>query len=123
MTTQPPAPQTGAPLPPATRAPGRSVLSADLRIVGNLTAEGTVEVMGEVEGSIRARTLVITQEGRVTGTVAADTVEIRGRMDGGISTQGLMLRSPAQVTADVTYASLTIESGATVEGSFRKPKE
>jgi cytoskeletal protein CcmA (bactofilin family) len=117
MTTQPP-----APMPPATRAPGRSVLSADLRITGDLSAEGTVEIMGEVEGSIRARSLIVAQEGRVTGTVAAESVEIRGRMEGGIATQSLMLRSAAQVTADVTYQTLTIESGATVEGSFRKPK-
>ncbi|MFN3970120.1 MAG: polymer-forming cytoskeletal protein [Gemmobacter sp.] len=117
MTTQPP-----APTPPGTRTPGKSVLSADLRIIGDLTAEGTVEVMGEVEGSIRARHLVVAQDGRVTGTVAAETVEIRGRMEGGIATGSLMLRSPAQMTADVTYDALTIESGATVEGSFRKPK-
>lgn len=117
MTTQQPSPS-----PPATRAPGRSVLSADLRITGDMTAEGTIEVMGEVEGSIRARNLIVAQDGRVTGTIAAETVEIRGRMEGGIGTGSLMLRSPAQVTADVTYQSLTIESGATVEGSFRKPK-
>lgn len=120
MTTQPP-----MPMPPQSgtnRPPGRSVLSADLRIVGDLTAEGTVEIMGEVEGSVRAKAVVLAQEGRLSGTVTADTVEIRGRMQGSVACTGLSLRSSADVTAEVVYQTLAIESGATVEGAFRRPK-
>ncbi|HMO71993.1 MAG TPA: polymer-forming cytoskeletal protein [Paracoccaceae bacterium] len=110
-------PQTGS-----NRPPGRSVLSADLRIVGDLTAEGTVEILGEVEGSVRAKALVVAQEGRLSGTVTADTVEIRGRMQGSVACTSLSLRSSADVTSEVVYQTLAIESGATVEGAFRRPK-
>ncbi len=117
-------PQPSAPpAVPATRPAGRSVLSADLRIVGDLTAEGTVEVLGEVEGSIRARALVVAPEGRVAGTVTAESVDLRGKMEGSIGCDTLSLRAAAQMTADVVYRSLGIESGATVEGSFKKPKD
>lgn len=120
MTTQPP-----MPMPPQTatnRPPGRSVLSADLRIVGDLTAEGTVEIMGEVEGSVRAKALVLAQDGRLSGTVTAETVEIRGRLQGSVACGALSLRSSADVTAEVTYQTLAIDSGATVEGAFRRAK-
>lgn len=126
MTAQPPAtaatPAAAPALPTPARTGGHSVLSADLRIVGDITAEGTVEVMGEIEGSLRAASLIVTNEGRVTGTVSAESVEVRGKFEGGIGTGSLMLRSAANVRADATYRTLAIESGATVEGSFRKPK-
>lgn len=132
MTTQPTAPPpapppspSSMPVPPqagGNRPPGRSVLSADLRILGDLTAEGTVEIMGEVEGSVRARALVLAPEGRLSGTVTAETVEIRGRMQGSVACAALSLRSSADVTAEVVYQTLAIESGATVEGTFRRSK-
>lgn len=104
------------------RPPGRSVLAADLRITGDIFAEGTIEVMGEVEGSVRAKAFVVAQDGRMEGTVTAESVEFRGRMQGSVACSSLTLRSAAQVKADVVYSTLTIESGAQIDGSFRKPK-
>lgn len=109
-----------APTPP--RPPGRSVLAADLRITGDIVAEGTIEVMGEVEGSVRAKAFVVAQDGRMEGTVTAESVEFRGKMQGSVACGSLTLRSAAQVKADVVYTTLMIESGAQIDGSFRKPK-
>jgi cytoskeletal protein CcmA (bactofilin family) len=104
------------------RPPGRSVLAADLRITGDIVAEGTIEVMGEVEGSVKARAFVVAQDGRMDGTVTAESVELRGRMQGTVACASLTLRSAAQVKADVVYSTLMIESGAQIDGSFKKPK-
>jgi len=98
---------------------GKSVLAADLRITGDIVSTGSVEVMGEVDGSISAGNLLLSHEGSVKGTVAAETVDLRGRLTGKIETSGLTLRSAAQVTADIAYTTLSIESGAQIEGSFR----
>ena len=110
------------PAAPAPRPPGRSVLAADLRITGDLVAEGAVEVLGEIEGSVRAKSLVVSQEGRMSGTVTAETVELRGHMQGAIACNSLTLRSAAQVKADIVYRTLAIESGAQIDGTFKKPK-
>lgn len=101
---------------------GKSVLASDLKITGDIVCKGSVEVMGEVDGSVTASTLVITHEGTVKGKIAANTVDLRGKLHGQIDSTTLTLRSAAQVTADVTYATLTIESGAQVEGSFKMKK-
>lgn len=101
---------------------GRSLLAADVRIKGDMTAEGTIEVMGEVEGKISARTLIVGGEGRVKGTVMAETVEVRGRLEGRISCVSLSLRAAASVKADITYQSLTIEAGAQIDGRFTLAK-
>jgi cytoskeletal protein CcmA (bactofilin family) len=113
--------KTMPPLAPA-RPPGRSVLAADLRITGDIVAEGAVEVMGEIDGSIRAKSFLVAQDGRMTGTVTADSVEVRGHLQGAIACSTLTLRSAAHVKADIVYTSVAIESGAEIDGTFKKPK-
>ena len=105
-----------------TKAAGKSILASDLRITGDLSSAGVVEVMGEIDGAVTAASLLISHEGSVKGTITAETVDLRGRMEGKIGSGSLTLRSAAHVTADVTYRTLSIESGATVEGSFAKAK-
>lgn len=117
----PPPPSPPRPSGSGTNA-ARSVLGADLRITGEITSTGMVEVLGEIDGNISAQGLIIGQEGRVTGSVKADTVEVKGRFDGKITCEGFTLRSSATVTADVTALTVVIESGASIEGRFIKPK-
>jgi cytoskeletal protein CcmA (bactofilin family) len=103
----------------STSPSGKSVLASDLRITGDIVSKGSLEVMGEVDGSITAETVVISHEGAVNGSIDAKTVDLRGNLTGKVNSGTLTLRSAATVTAEVTYSDLTIESGAQVEGSFK----
>lgn len=125
-------PNAAAPsMPPAPPRPGignissnnRSILSSDLKIVGDITSTGTIEVLGDVEGTLTAHGLIIGGEGRVSGQVSAETVEVKGKLDGKVSSLTFTLRAAAQVAADITYSTLIIESGAQIEGRFTKQKE
>jgi cytoskeletal protein CcmA (bactofilin family) len=102
---------------------GRSVFSSDLKITGEVSSSGTLEILGEVDGNVSARGLLIGAEGRVSGTVQADTVEVRGHLEGKVATNDFTLRAPAEVAADVTYRVLVIESGASIEGHFARAKD
>ena len=120
---------TGAPPRPGpgtasgnTSSNNRSILSSDLRITGEITSTGTIEVLGEVDGTVSAIGLIIGAEGRVTGQVNAETVEVKGRLDGRVDSLTFTLRAAATVAADISYATLVIESGAQVEGRFSKVK-
>ncbi len=97
---------------------GRSVLSADLKIKGDITSDGAIEILGEVEGKITTQSLLIGAEGQLKGSVSAETVEIRGIIEGQISCTSLTLRATSNVKADSNYTQLVIESGAEVEGRF-----
>jgi len=66
--------------------------------------------------------LVIGVEGQVKGSLSADTIDLRGTFDGSIAAQNLALRSSCDVRAEVRYATLSIESGAVVEGKFKANK-
>ena len=100
----------------------KSVLAADLKISGEISSTGTIEVLGEVEGNVTAKGLIVGAEGRVSGTVSAENVEVRGKLDGSVATHGFALRASADVQADVLYTTLMIESGATIDGKFSMNK-
>lgn len=100
----------------------KSVLAQDLKITGEIISSGTIEILGEVDGNIQARGLIVGPEGRVTGSVQAEHVEIKGRMDGKVASQTFTLRAAAEVAADVSCATLVIESGALIEGKVSMAK-
>lgn len=101
---------------------GRTVLAADIRLSGDLSSTGTVEILGEVSGDITAQTLIVGAEGLVKGSVSAEAVELRGTLDGKVSCLSFTLRSSAVVTAEVNYDILIIESGAQIDGRFKRAK-
>lgn len=108
--------------PPARVSNTKSTFSSDLRITGEVSSVGDIEMMGEIDGNVSARSLIVGSEGRMNGTVSADTVEVKGKLDGQVAAGSFTLRASAQVAADITYRSLVIESGAQIEGRFAKAK-
>lgn len=116
-------PAEPAPQPRPGSNASKSTLGSDLKIVGDITSSGSVEVMGEVEGTITARGLTVGPEGRASGTFSADAIEIRGKLEGRVACSSLIVRSEATLTSDVTYHSVVIESGATIDGRFKLLKD
>lgn len=113
--------------PPSSATPtlggfGKSVLASDLVITGDVLTTSTVEISGTVDGKITAKSLIIGIDGQVSGKVSAENVDVRGKFGGTIATQSLALRSSCDVQGEVVYATLSIESGAVVEGQFKVTK-
>ena len=123
MTTKPAETDMALRPPPRPNVPGgRTVLAADIRLSGDLSSSGTVEILGEASGDITAQTLIVGAEGLVKGSVSAEAVEVRGTLDGKVSCLSFTLRSSAVVTAEVNYDLLIIESGAQIDGRFKRAK-
>lgn len=111
---------TSAPAGPQTprSSNARSVLASDLRITGEISSTGHVEILGEVDGNVSARGVILGTEGRLSGQISAETVEIKGKLDGKVTSADFSLRSTAQVAADISYKTLVVDSGAQIEGRF-----
>lgn len=101
---------------------GRTVLASDIRLSGDLSSSGTVEILGEVTGDVSAQTLIVGAEGLLKGSVSAEAVEVRGHLEGKVSCLAFTLRSSAIVMAEVNYDTLVIESGAQIDGKFKYAK-
>jgi cytoskeletal protein CcmA (bactofilin family) len=131
---EPHKPGSGTPpnKPPSARpsslaaAAGKSVISNDLRIIGQslkIISRGTLQVDGEVEGDVGGAEIIIGEQGKVTGTVAAERVIVRGRISGVIRAITVALQSSARVEGDIHHMSLAIEQGAEFDGRCRRPAD
>ena len=89
-----------------------TVIAEGLKIVGNVTAEGLVEVNGQIEGELHCTSLVITRGAHVTGIVVAERVVVDGKVEGPIQGGEVILKSQAHVVGDIHHRSLAIEGGA-----------
>ena len=94
------------------------VIAKGLKIIGSVTAEGLVEVNGQIDGELHCTFLVIARGAHVNGTVAAKRVVVDGKVEGPIRGGEVVLKSQAHVVGDVhyQYQSLAIESGAFIDG-------
>jgi cytoskeletal protein CcmA (bactofilin family) len=93
-----------------------TVIAKGLKIVGSVTAEGLVEVNGQIEGELHCTSLMISRGAHVTGTIAAERVVVDGKVEGPIHGGEVVLKSQAHVVGDIQHQSLAIESGAYFEG-------
>ncbi len=96
-----------------------TIISASLRIVGNLISDGDVQVDGIIDGNVRSRTLTIGESATINGEVEAETVRIHGSISGQIKAKKVELGPTAKVVGDIIHSLLTVESGAYLEGSCR----
>lgn len=106
-----------------TRSPSRnppSIISASLRIVGNLVSDGDIQVDGTVDGDVQSRSLTVSQGASVNGGISAESVRIDGAVNGHIKASNVMLGPTARVLGDIVHAQLVIEAGAFLEGHCRR---
>src|SRR6476469_4115993 len=93
-----------------------TVIAKGLKIVGSVTAEGLVEVNGQIDGELHCTSLVIARGAHVNGIVAAERVVVDGKVEGPIQGGDVVLKSQAHVVGDIHHQSLAIEKGAYFEG-------
>lgn len=93
-----------------------TVIAEGLKIVGSVTAEGLVEVNGQVQGELHCTSLIISRQAQVAGTITAERVVVNGRVEGPIQGGDVVLKSQAHVLGDIHHQSLAIEKGAYFDG-------
>jgi cytoskeletal protein CcmA (bactofilin family) len=94
----------------------KTVIAEGLKIVGSVTAEGLVEVNGQIEGELRCTSLIVSRDACVTGIITAERVVVNGRVEGPIYGGEVVLKSHGHVVGDVHHQSLAIEKGASFDG-------
>ena len=103
---------------------GKSVIGNDLRITGQglkIISRGILQVDGDLESDVAGAEVIVGEQGRVTGTIAAERVIVRGQTSGAIRAMSVALQSTARVEGDIHHMSLVIEQGAEFDGRCRRP--
>lgn len=97
-----------------------TVIAEGLHIEGNVSAEGLVEVHGEIEGELNCTALHVSDKGRITGKITSQNVVVNGTVEGPIHGVDVCLESKARVTGDVHHESFAIEKGAFFDGRSKQ---
>lgn len=98
-----------------------SIISADLRITGDVVGSGDIQVDGVVEGDIHSRSITVGEGAEVRGSLSADTVRVYGVVSGGtIKATTVTVAKTARVLSDIMHQTLSIEAGAYLEGDIKR---
>ena len=97
-----------------------SIISIDLRMVGDLHSEGEIHVDGVIEGDIRAKVLLVGETASIKGEIIAETVRVHGNVNGTIKSIAVSLAKTARVNGDILHENLSIEKGAFLEGHCKR---
>ena len=94
-----------------------------MRIVGDVASQGEIQIDGTVEGDVRAKTVLVGESADIKGELLAEQVQIHGRVNGQIKSRSVHLARTAHVVGDILHESMSIETGAFLEGHCKRMSE
>ena len=97
-----------------------SIISVDMRIKGDLTTDGDVQVDGTVDGNIRSHTLSVGKTAEINGEIYGEVIRIWGRVNGMVRGKEVTLMDTADVRGDILHESIEVARGANIEGMVRR---
>ncbi len=100
-----------------------TLIGEQTQITGNLQFSGGLRIDGKVHGDITAEgegaTLILSERGEVSGNIQVPHLIMNGRVKGNVrSSERVELQAKAEITGDITYKSLEMALGATINGSL-----
>jgi cytoskeletal protein CcmA (bactofilin family) len=105
---------------PTTKAGTASCIGSDMSIVGKIECNGPAQVLGRIEGELRASDLLISDGAQVEGNIIAQSVTVCGRVKGTIRAVRVKLQNGGAVEGDIFHRSLSIDENSQFEGSSRR---
>jgi cytoskeletal protein CcmA (bactofilin family) len=95
-----------------------TVISNGTLIEGKLHARGTIQIDGQVTGSVEVEGQIsVGPDGRIEGELIGDNVAIGGKVKGKVTARGhLHVIKSGMIEGDVYYGSFEIDRGALVDG-------
>ncbi|MDZ4141465.1 MAG: polymer-forming cytoskeletal protein [Methylotenera sp.] len=101
-----------------------TLVGADTSVEGDIHFSGGLRVDGTIKGNVTEpnaspSTLILSEYGRIEGTVSAAKIVVNGKIVGSVRAgQFIELQSKAHITGDVYYKSLEMHTGAVIEGKL-----
>jgi cytoskeletal protein CcmA (bactofilin family) len=107
------------------RSPSALTLGPRDSLVGKLTIDGEIRILGSVEGELAATGDVNVEErATVRATIDGRNISVRGDVSGDVTArERLVLTGSGSLNGNVKVARLAIEDGATLNGNVTMQKE
>jgi cytoskeletal protein CcmA (bactofilin family) len=101
-----------------------TIIGQGVKLQGNLTNQGAIQINGSVEGEIRSESMIlIGQSAKVKGPLIAKIVEIMGEIEGTVTAEEkIEIQPKGRLLGDATTNNLIIKQGAIFIGRSEMPK-
>lgn len=102
-----------------------SVIGPGTTVHGSLSGEGSLEILGRVEGSVSMTGEVsLSGSAQVLGDISATTISVQGTVQGDLrGSEAVLLERGARVVGDLSAPRIGVASGALLRGSVRTEGE
>lgn len=101
-----------------TPTPPKSILSAELEVIGTIKTSGSVQIDGRVEGEVISQgDVILGKSGSVKGNLNVNSISVSGTIQGNITAKDrIELKSTARLMGDIKAKRLAVEDGVTFVG-------
>ena len=98
-----------------------SLVSERTSFEGTLRCEGSVRVLGTIQGEVQSKgTIIVEERAHVTARLTATNVTIAGQVDGQVYCEGRVeIRPTGRVTGEISAGALVVHEGAFFDGSSK----
>lgn len=98
-----------------------SIISAGMKVTGDIESTGVIRVDGHVEGAIRGtRQLLLGKTGSIQGDIHADEAVLAGTVVGKVvATQRVEVQGSCSIQGDIHTKSVVVLEGGVINGTVR----
>ena len=98
-----------------------SLIGEHTTFEGTLKTEGSVRLLGSIQGEIESKsTIIVEEKAHVTARLTAAHITVAGHVDGQIYCEGRVeIRPTGHVTGEINAALLIVQEGAYFDGNSK----
>ena len=102
-----------------------TIIGPSIKVKGNFKGQGNTVIEGILEGSLKTDADVyVGDNAQIFANIEAKTARIGGRIKGNIKTEKhLQIVASAKIAGDIYCSSLSVESGAVINGQLIMDQE
>lgn len=106
--------------PQVSSSTAETVIGPSVKVEGDLQGVGSVIVEGELKGTLTTdKDVTVGSGAKVDASIDANSAKISGSVNGNISVKDhLDVTSSAKIAGDIKTKTISIESGATINGQL-----
>ncbi|MCB1583148.1 MAG: polymer-forming cytoskeletal protein [Xanthomonadales bacterium] len=100
-----------------------TIIGQKTTVKGDLVFSGMMHLLGTVEGSVTSSsdndTLIISESGKLNGSLKTGNLKIDGSVEGDITVSGKMeVASKARINGNIFYVNIEMETGSQINGKL-----
>jgi cytoskeletal protein CcmA (bactofilin family) len=96
-----------------------SIIDKTMTITGEISFKGKARIDGIIHGNIHGEHLILSETGQIDGDISVTSFNCYGIIEGNIKTTMLTARKNCSIKGKLEAGSLTVESGAAIEGEIK----